>query len=75
MTGPALTIAEAAPMLNPPITERALRDIVRALHIPPSGQRRNGQAGKPPYEYDWAELVKLHAALVPWLASRPSFHA
>ena len=64
----ALTIPEAVTLLSPPIGERALRDIVRALAIPPCGQRRNGRPGKPTDLYDWATIVKLHGALAPWLA-------
>lgn len=63
-----LTLAEAAAMLDPPITTRQLRAIVAALGWQPCGHRRTGQAGRPAARYDAAELMRLHAALAPWLA-------
>lgn len=66
----ALTIAEATAILNPPVTERQLRAIIRALHIPPAGTRRNGHIGHPQHTYDAGEILRLHAALTPWLGER-----
>ncbi len=63
-----LTLAEAAQVLDPAISERALRDIITALRIPAAGVRRNGHAGRPAFAYDAAGILKLHAAISPWLA-------
>ena len=68
MPAVTLTLAEAAMVLDPPVSERQLRAIVAALHREPSGHRRNGRAGRPAARYDAAEIMKLHAALAPWLA-------
>lgn len=62
-----LTLAEAAAMLDPPVSERQLRAIVSALRWQPSGQRRTGRQGFPALTYDSAEILKLHGALTPWL--------
>src|SRR5258706_12879210 len=62
-----VTLAEAATLLDPQISERQLRMIIRALRIPPAGTRPNGYRGRPQHTYPWAELTQLHAALVPWL--------
>ena len=67
MAGTALTLAEAATILNPPITERDLRAIVRALHWQPTGHRSNGRPGHPWPLYDAEQIMKLHGALSPWL--------
>jgi len=69
----ALTLAEAAAVLNPPVTEAQLRVIVRALHWQPADHRHHGRAtgGRPAAAYDAQELLKLHAALSPWLG-KPS---
>jgi hypothetical protein len=63
-----LTLAEAAAVLDPPISERQLRAIVGALRWQPLGQRRDGRPGRPAARYDAGEILKLHAALAPWLA-------
>jgi hypothetical protein len=63
----ALTLAEAAQVLDPPITERQLRAIVAALHWEPAEVRHNGRTGRPPAAYDAARLMRLHAALVPFM--------
>jgi hypothetical protein len=62
-----VTVAEAVTLLRPPIGERALRDILRALAITPCGRRRAGNTGRPADLYDWADLTRLHAAIRPWL--------
>jgi hypothetical protein len=63
----ALTIAEAAQILQPPISERQLRAIVAALRWEPAEVRRNGHSGRPPAAYDAGRLLQLHAALVPFM--------
>jgi hypothetical protein len=66
----SLTLAEAATILNPPITEQQLRTIIRALRITPAGWRHPGSGrGHPIAAYPAAEIFRLHAALSPWLAS------
>lgn len=65
----ALTLAEAATLLDPPMTEQQLRQIVTALRIPAAGKRDTGRAGRPAPTYDAAALMKLHCALVPFLTS------
>lgn len=63
----ALTLSEACEVLDPPMTEKQLRQIVRALGWQPSGTRPNGRAGHPPLTYDAARLMALHRALLPFL--------
>lgn len=62
----ALTLAEAATLLDPPMTERQLRAIVRALRWQPAGWRHNGH-GHPYATYQAADIMRLHAALLPFL--------
>lgn len=62
-----LTIAEACAVLNPPVAEDDLAAIIRALHWQPAGVRHNGFPGRPKPTYDARELMRLHAALAPWL--------
>ena len=62
-----LTLGEAAAMLDPPVTARQLRAIIAALHWQPAGQRRDGRPGRPAARYNAADLMRLHAALAPWL--------
>jgi hypothetical protein len=71
---PAFTLAEAAAILDPPISERQLRAIVAALRLEPCGQRRDGRSGRPAARYPAAELMRLHAALAPWLATPERQH-
>ncbi len=66
MDAPSLTLAEAAAILQPPLTERQLRAIVTALAWQPSGHRRTGRAGRPAPAYDAAMLLRLGAALAPF---------
>ena len=61
-----LTLAEAAELLHPPMTERQLRAIVRSLRWQPAGWRHNGH-GHPYATYRWDDIVKLHAALLPFM--------
>ena len=63
----ALTIDEAATVLAPPITRRQLADLIAALHIRPVGKRPQPRRGRPALTYDAAELMRLHAAVAPWL--------
>jgi hypothetical protein len=63
----ALTLAEASQVLQPPMTERQLRQIVTALGWPPAGWRRTGRQGHPCATYPWHDLTQLHSALLPWL--------
>jgi len=62
-----LTLAEAAQVLRPPMTEKQLIMVVAALNLPPSGVRHTGRDGRPRRTYPWADLSRLHAALLPWL--------
>jgi hypothetical protein len=63
---PALTLAEAATLLDPPMAERQLRAIVTALAWQPAGYRRTGRAGRPAPAYDATMLLRLGAALAPF---------
>ena len=63
----ALTLSEAATLLNPPMTERQLRQIVTALGWQPAGWRHTGRQGHPTATYPWADITALHQVLVPWL--------
>lgn len=65
-----LTIAEAAALLDPPMSVHQLRHAIAAIRLQPSGVHRTGQSGRPSARYDAAELMRLHAALTPWLAPR-----
>ncbi len=64
-----LTLAEAAAVLDPPVTEQQLRAIVTALRWKPDGVRRTGRAGRPAPCYDASRILTLHAALVPFLGN------
>ena len=72
MEGVAVTVADAVTMLNPPMTGRQLRDILRALTIPPCGRRWTGGMGRPADLYDWGEITRLHEAIAPWLDASPT---
>lgn len=63
----AVTLAEACALLNPPVTERQLRQIIAALGWRPCGARHDGHPGRPHAVYNWAEITRLHSALLPWL--------
>ena len=63
----AFTLAEAATVLNPPLSEHQLRMIVRALGWQPCGKRYTGKGGHPFATYDAARLMQLHAVLLPYL--------
>jgi hypothetical protein len=68
-TAATLTLAEAAAILNPPITERQLRAIITALAWPPDEWRHTGRAGHPAAAYDATRLMRLHAALLPFTSN------
>ncbi len=61
------TIAEAVTILNPPMTERQLRQIIGALGWKPAGYRHDGRPGHPHPVYDSARIMGLHAALLPFM--------
>ena len=61
------TLAEAAPLLNPPVTPEQLAAMVRALRLQPAGTRRTGKPGRPVRTFDWKQITLLHEALIPFL--------
>jgi hypothetical protein len=63
----AFTIDEAVTVLDPPMTHRQLADLIAALRIRPVGKRPQPRRGRPTLTYDAAELMRLHAAVAPWL--------
>jgi hypothetical protein len=69
---PALTLAETSQVLDPPVTADQLRAIVTALGLQPCGYRHTGRKGRPAPCYDATQILKLHAALTPWLDARPN---
>lgn len=62
-----LTLAEASEVLDPPMTERQLREIVHALRLKAVGTRPTGRSGHPYATYPAADIMRLHRALVPFL--------
>jgi hypothetical protein len=60
----ALTLKEAATLLQPPLTEQQLRAIIRALHWQPAGWRHN-PCGHPWATYPWTDISALHKDLLP----------
>jgi hypothetical protein len=64
-----LTLAEAATILDPPLTEAQLRELVHALRWKPQAVRRTGRPGHPVAVYPADDLMRLHAALVPFIHS------
>jgi hypothetical protein len=67
MTDIRFTLAEAAPLLNPPVTPEQLAAMVRALRLHPSGTRRTGRPGRPEQTWDWATITRLHECILPFL--------
>jgi hypothetical protein len=65
----AFTVEEACEVLDPAMQPGQLRAIIAALGIPPAGSRYTGRAGRPVATWDAAELMRLHAALMPWLVT------
>jgi hypothetical protein len=68
-TAVTLTLAEAATILDPPMTDGQLRAIITALGWKPAGNRHTGRRGRPWPVYNADEILKLHAALVPFLVN------
>ncbi|HWG64236.1 MAG TPA: hypothetical protein VG253_21310 [Streptosporangiaceae bacterium] len=66
-----LTIDELASILDPPMTRDQLAELIATLHIQPVGKRKRVARGRPALTYDAAGLMRLHAAIAPWLISRP----
>jgi len=62
-----LTLAEAATLLDPPMTEKQLRAFARALRWQACGYRYTGRGGHPTLTYRAEEIMRLHKALSPWL--------
>jgi hypothetical protein len=68
MAAVLLTVAEAVTLLDPPMTARQLRAIIRELRWQPDGWQHPGTGrGHPVARYDWDRLCRLHTALMPWL--------
>lgn len=63
----AFTLAEAATILDPPMTEAQLRAITGALGWQPDGSRYSGRPGRPAATFEAAKIMRLHAALLPFL--------
>jgi hypothetical protein len=63
----ALTVHEAVTVLDPPMTHDQLAGLIAALGIRPVGKRPQSGLGRPRLTYDAAELMRLHAAVLPWL--------
>lgn len=63
----AFTIEEACQILDPPLTPRQLREIIRAVGLEPTGRRRTGRRGHPHATYDAQQILKLHEVLAPFL--------
>jgi hypothetical protein len=63
----AFTLGEAAEVLDPPLSERQLRAIIRALGWQPAGKRYTGRGGHPCATYDMARIQRLHAVLLPFM--------
>jgi hypothetical protein len=61
------TLAEAVTLIDPPMTETQLRNIIRALGWKPHAWRQPPGRGHPTALYNAADLMQLHAALVPFL--------
>lgn len=56
----ALTIAEALSLLDPPMTMAQFVTMVALHGIEPCGSRKTGAPGRPPPEYDSAEIFAAH---------------
>ena len=61
------TLAEAAEVLDPPISVSQLEHLVAAACLPPRGTRHQPRGGRPPRTFPIAEIQRLHTAFVPWL--------
>jgi hypothetical protein len=67
MAAVLLTLGEASEVLSPAMSEAQLREIVHALRWRPDGHRYTGKDGRPPACYSADRLMRLHAALVPFI--------
>lgn len=67
MAAVTLTLAEAATVLEPAMTEAQLRAIVTALGWQADSHRHTGRAGRPTAAYDATRIMALHAALTPFM--------
>lgn len=56
------TVADAALLLDPPMSEAEVRALIVVSGIEPVGQRRG--RGRPAHVYDQAQLLEAHAAAV-----------
>lgn len=63
----ALTIPEAAGLLDPPLPAVRLRAVVVLLGWQPCGWRHTGRRGRPQPTYDIELIMRLHASLVPFI--------
>lgn len=64
------TLAEAATVLDPPLTEAQLRVIVRALGWQPDGWQHPGTGRSHPVAcYSAARILALHGALMPYIGA------
>jgi len=68
---PNFTVSEAASVLDPLIAPSALRALVDALCLAPAGQRHTGRPGHPERTFPIDELMRLHAAVAPFLVAYP----
>jgi hypothetical protein len=66
-----MTLGELAELLDPPLTPVQLKHLVDALGIEPAGSRVTGGRGRPTFCYRASQLMKLHAAVVPFCTGRP----
>ncbi len=62
-----LTLREFSGILNPPMTERQLRHLVRALGWHPAGLRHDGNGGHPRQTFGADDLRRAYAAVAPLL--------
>jgi len=69
VAGICFTLAEAAtlPEIGGHLGEDQLREIVHALRWQADGQRRSGKSGRPCRTYEAGRLMRLAAALAPFL--------
>ena len=61
-----LTLPEAVSIFETPLTQKQLRAIVSALGWKPAEWRHTGRGGHPHPAYDAEQLMRLHAALLPF---------
>jgi len=66
---PHVTLAEAATVLNPEMTERQLRQIIHALGWKPARRPEGGRGHHA--TYPWQHISDLHQALLPFLQETP----